>query len=840
MTQAKPEEVGEPVKKEVSEIKRIKRGKPLRPSRFRLIPRDKEGLRDFVSTLAPKHRQQDNWWEKTIWGILLVLVVLMPLWFLPFTGLEPSKRIFLVGLTGAGLIFWLYGVLSQGQIWFRKTRLNLGVLSLLIILGLNIVFSQSWRGSLRGFWDFLVLGVVYWLFTSNQQSVVRTQGAGLSWRALAFWGLLGSIFLVIIFTSLQLLGVYILPWGFTKSSGFNTIGTVNSVGILAGFSFVVSLSFVLRKKLYSLPGIVAAFLALVSFSFLLFLSFRPVWWGIGVAMFAVLMGQVARQKKWEMRNLGPVLAVLILSIFLGLMGFNIGIFKGPLEVSPSFAGSLGVVRDTLKAQPWFGSGLNTFSYDWAQHRSLALNQTIFWPVRFGQGASAFLTGLAETGYLGTLVMIGFLGLMVWQGARVRRTSALWPGIIFLIAAWFFYPFNLTLWFLLFVGAGLLVVGQKRKHAWRVIDFRHPPQKASVFSLVITLVLVAALFGIYFAGQDYWARVWFTRGVAAQDLDESINKISRAVWLDRNEALYLRGLSQAFLDKINQFIQQGGSADQNQFSVLVSQAVNSARRATLVEPNNSLNWVQQGRVYEALIPYAGGAFNFARDAYTRALRLDPMNPGLPVAQARVKLLQAGQLGNQISILRQAPGQDTRQQTIDNRRKIEDLRKEQESLIGQALDDLGTSLRLKPDYAPAHFLMVQIYDLQGKIDEAIRSAANLVIIKPQDAGAWFRLGLLYYKKNDLRNSQAALEQAVKISDTYSNARYFLGLIYWRQNQREKAISEFQKIAELNPDNKEVEKILDNLRNDQPPLTGIVPPAQRPEQRKEPPVKPEEQLP
>jgi len=59
---------------------------------------------------------------------------------------------------------------------------------------------------------------------------------------------------------------------------------------------------------------------------------------------------------------------------------------------------------------------------------------------------------------------------------------------------------------------------------------------------------------------------------------------------------------------------------------------------------------------------------------------------------------------------------------------------------------------------------------------------------------------------------------LDKNYSNARYFLGLIYDKEENKEKAIEQFTKIAELNPDNEEVKKILTNLREGKSALEGI----------------------
>ena len=107
-------------------------------------------------------------------------------------------------------------------------------------------------------------------------------------------------------------------------------------------------------------------------------------------------------------------------------------------------------------------------------------------------------------------------------------------------------------------------------------------------------------------------------------------------------------------------------------------------------------------------------------------------------------------------------------------------------------------------------------------------------PNDVGVLFQLGLLYYQNKNYDTGRLAFEKIISLNQNYSNARYFLGLIYDRQGNKENAIAQFKKIEELNPDNAEIKKILNNLTAGKPALENISPPQPAPEKREEPPVK------
>ena len=50
------------------------------------------------------------------------------------------------------------------------------------------------------------------------------------------------------------------------------------------------------------------------------------------------------------------------------------------------------------------------------------------------------------------------------------------------------------------------------------------------------------------------------------------------------------------------------------------------------------------------------------------------------------------------------------------------------------------------------------------------------------------------------------------------YFLGLTYDKQGDKQKALEQFQKISDLNPDNADVKKIVANLQAGKNALDGL----------------------
>ncbi|MEK7085023.1 MAG: tetratricopeptide repeat protein, partial [Patescibacteria group bacterium] len=150
--------------------------------------------------------------------------------------------------------------------------------------------------------------------------------------------------------------------------------------------------------------------------------------------------------------------------------------------------------------------------------------------------------------------------------------------------------------------------------------------------------------------------------------------------------------------------------------------------------------------------------------------------------------------------------------------------------KAREALEEAIRMKPDYAAAHFRLAQIAIIKGNVEDAILNTERAALSAPDDIGILFQLGMLYYQQNRYREARQILERAVHINTNYSNARYFLGLIYASEGERTRAVEQFELIQALNPDNREIKTILANLQNGREPLAGITPP---PLTRNSPPV-------
>ena len=858
--------------------------------------------------IAASSEKSGQAWDKIIKWSLYLIMGLTPLFFLPW-GVSPvasNKQFFVSALAGIALIAWLAKSIASGKLVWKKSLLNPAIIILLVLWGISSYFSISPFQSLGfgssepdTFLNLLECALIFFLIAAVFGHDGSSRQRGLS-SAIPVFGHDGvasessrqpsvekaiHIFLLpvailailAVFVGLRFVNVNLLPqsWDFAQSIDFNPVGTLNGLALFLGAGLVLVVGLLGQfmkgeaaeksgrtKSVFQTGLIILAIIIAIE---LLLINFRPVWWSlVGVMLFLTAYG-LAREMQF-MRKQGGVLkvqkiilpvAILAVAALLLLVRMPISdVLSLPAEVGPSQNATYNIAKEVLKSEGGvanlFGSGPATFSYDYGLYRSVDLNQTVFWGVRFSQGASFFLTALATTGTLGVLSLLLFVLAFGWQSLKSIRFSPttrkdelsviLAAAALFLVVAWFFYQANFTLLMSAFILLGLLAASGEYLPAGgnglRKVSLLVSPQRTLIVSLLLIALIVGTVSVLYLEGQKYIAGLYYSAGVNAynnkRDFEGAFAKMAKAINLDSSKDLYWRTFSQILLVKTSSILNdqawKTGSAAaledlRSQFQLNISQAVSAAQRAKDENPAESLNWSNLGFVYENLLNFVNGGEKFLVDAYDKATELEPANPALQNDLGRAHLAVSDKIQAQINQLASAQQQD--------KAAIDELVAQRNSEWQKAIEELEKSASLKGDYSPPRFLLVQVYSRQGELKKAILQSEAYRGLNPKDPGSAFQLGFLYYKNNQNAEAKAELERAVSISPDYSNARYFLGLIYDAEGNKQGAKEQFKKIAELNPENAEVKKILENLNAGRGALETISPPGPAPGQRTTAPV-------
>ena len=729
-------------------------------------------------------------WGKIAKASLYLLVFLVPLFFLSLTvnPLQISKQILAVVLVLTAFICYLIRSINTRRLVYPKSWLSLAVLIVLAAVGISAVFSQApWAGLFGDFLQpdtFLAFSVYALTFFLT---AIFFRKEDLAKIGLCFFaGLLPAL----IFGGLQIFGKFILPWDFSRQTGFNSVGTPFSWGVFLVFGLTMLVAALTSLRLTKPSKIILSLTAFLTIAVLIILNFQLLWIGLALVMFLLAAVKFAAREEMSLP-----LVIIIISLFFILINQNLpSLVVLPGEVRPDFPSTLSVLNKVLIGkQVLFGSGPATFSFDYSRFRPVELNQTAFWSMRFQQGFSFLFTLPATLGMAGALAFLFLLFSFIRRGLRVSKEKgflAIVAGLSFLIICLFVYPAFFVQLFFVFLGLGLLTLESTESLGMEFYSgSKWQRARGLAIFLAAILLLTFVLFAFYLAGQKYAAAIYYKNGL-----------FEKAARLDSQSDQYLRTLSQTLLLKSNKI------TEVSQFQNIIVSALNSGRRAVELNSMDALNWSNLANIYENLIP-TKDADVFAAQNYRKAIEREPKNPQGFVDLARVLTASADQ---------------SQEKDVTWQEKL-----------NQAKSALQESIGLKADYAPAYFLMAQIYIREGNLDKAIEKVEEIKRTNPGDAGLAFQLGILYYRNNQIEPAQSEFERTVALNENYSNARYFLGLIYDQKGQKQKAIAQFERIKALNPDNQEIKNILDNLKEGRAALETVVPPAQPPEKRIKAPV-------
>ncbi len=107
-----------------------------------------------------------------------------------------------------------------------------------------------------------------------------------------------------------------------------------------------------------------------------------------------------------------------------------------------------------------------------------------------------------------------------------------------------------------------------------------------------------------------------------------------------------------------------------------------------------------------------------------------------------------------------------------------------------------IRLKPEYAHAHTLLGNVYELSGEREKAAESYEQSIKIKPDNAEAYNNLGVVLKNQKRYKEALYNLKKAISISGERADIRYNIGNVYKEMEKPDKAIEEYDSAIRLDP--------------------------------------------
>ncbi len=733
--------------------------------------------------------------------IVAGLAFLLPIFFIPIDGasLQFSKTML---AAAAVVVLFLLFALQTFRTRSLSAPLSFAFFALFLLPAASLasaVFSGHPQISLFGYqleadtFAFSALGVALSLVVAlslHRSNQVFT----------ALLGLLAAGAVVIVIQIIQLFfGGFAFP--FLSGPTGNLIGGWNGLGVFFGLLASLALVSLESLSLSKISGLVVNVILLVSILMLAVINFNVVWALVALIAFAVfvhsLMGSFTRGARGADIGMKGAAAglVLIISLFFLFAGSGVALSLQnalniqTLEVRPSVEGTVAVMQSVFAKSPVFGSGPNTFGFEWLLSRPNSIVLTPFWDVAFSAGFGSIPSYVAVGGAVVALawlaVIIALVSLMVRallsapagndQSYFLIATTAV--GSLYLLLVHIFYvpDQGLTLLMYLFYGLFLASLRGTRLSHEMELSFSKSPRAGFFAVLVVLLLSVLSLVSLYGAGTAYASALRSQDAVARSiqgDFEGARTSILSAIGLSEQDRYY-RTLTAIELSRLDALVTSGASdeAAQNKFRELLTNAINASQRATDLDPKNYDNWLSRASVYASVVPIGiEGAYESAQETLLEAAKYNPQTPEVEYRVAQMNLA-----------LRDAAGA---------RRMAE------------------ASLKKKADYTPAILLLAQVSFNEGKLSDAIDSVVSAVVLEPNNAQLIYQLGLLQLQAKRYTDAKTSFEQALVVNPDYANASFFLGQAYVFLNRTEDALRQFRDLQAKNTDNTTLRDVISAL--------------------------------
>ncbi|MFA5130075.1 MAG: tetratricopeptide repeat protein [Patescibacteria group bacterium] len=763
---------------------------------------------------------------------MILLVALMPLWFLPITLdiLELNKQTLLVVLVLIALLAGVGKSLADKTISLSRSWMHLVVAFFLAGYAVSSYISLdryiSFVGNVGQMqWAFITLAA----FVLMYAIIVNRFRDAASTSNLLLWFILGSV-LTGLYGLLSIFGMH-FGNGTMTAQGFNPVGTVNALGTFLVIPLALSASFLCigaptgsmlnsMKKWISLAWKVALYASIaIGLILAILIDFWATWVLLIVAgLLVATCDFFYKKKRFGMQTAIITGAIVLISAAFWILPTPSFLAKYiPSEVAPSAKHSIMIAQQALRDAPLFGSGPGTWIYDYAKYRSVAVNVSQFWTIRFERGVSSVLTMISMFGIVGMTLWLLLVGSGVFGAVRLllkgknedERLVAAAATIAWLVTIVLACVYNYNLahhfafWLLLAVIAALM---GKRSFEWKQ---QSSAWVSGVLSVCIIIVGIGAVSGTWLMAQRLVADAKFSTAVAAYNnggkVDEAIAELQSAITMNPFDDAYQRNLSQAYLAKIDQITKQSPNPTKeqvDQINSMITQSVENAKAAVAANPSNVDNYSNLATTYRAIMSFTSGADEFAIKAYTDALAHEPNNPIFMDEIGKIYVLRSDAYRTALN------SKDEKQR--------QDAQAGVSSELDKASDWFNKAIAAKPDYTASHFNLGLVYERQGKLDEAIGKLEQVLKTTPDDINVAFQLAILYYRNNQKDQAKAMFEQIVRVQPNYANARWFLSMIYEEQKQYDKAIEQVQAVKSTNADNASIDLRLKQLENEK---TGTV---------------------
>ncbi len=755
---------------------------------------------DAESAHAARHVDVTSF-NKVINFCLYALVFLTPFIFSSLTteNREFNKQALLFFGVVVMLGVWVIKILTTRKISWIKTSLDYILLAYLGVYLITSFTSIDKISSFLGYYgrftgsfvSVLSLIVLYFLVVNNVRSEKTVK------RVTNF--LVAGSGIALIYSLLQLLGWFVLPFAYTHDRGFNPIGSLVGLAIFAACNLIFLQWLMLAdRNRTKLKSISIAVLSVVCLVVLFLVNAFTAWLILALGMVAFLAlamtfaGENQTSQTWFWK---PMLILVVAVLFVAFQFLpsvlnprNLVSVNLPVEIQLSNSTTWSLVKNSISTSPKtaiLGSGPGTTGLAFGDIRPADLNKTIVWSLNFDRASSEVANIAIETGIVGLLAfeLASILFLVYGLFFLLKKTShSGWMYALGFFVLWlslyithFFYFFNTTFYLLFWVSLAVFMAishwhtGEEED---RSLSFASSPRSALSWMFASLIILAVLLVGTFFQAAVYGGEIAYAAGVAQlnqpkPDFGKVAANFGRAITLNPYRDVYYLAYGQNLIFRASEEAAKE-KPNVQQIQAWMADTINAGRSATTISPAKASNWSALAQFYTGIRSLVLGTDSFIIDSWKQAIQRDPKNPALYVqlGQAQATAAQAIDL----SIV--GTGTDTDKDGLSD---------EQEAKFGSDSKNPDTNGNGVAD------------------GDEIKAGFN-----PTTTGRLTATQLAPYMKTDtslLKSAEDALNKAIELKADLPDSYVALAHVYEQGNKLEQARKELDEAAKRFPTNADI---------------------------------------
>ncbi|MDR3583300.1 MAG: hypothetical protein P4L62_02990 [Candidatus Pacebacteria bacterium] len=779
----------------------VQRGVPVRPmgnfaSRVRAAEAPRREVRAEAGADKKDKKLLVKMLDRVIGLSIFAIFFGVPLYFTGTAsqGIIFEKQIYFYFWLLLGLVVWAAKGVITGEMDIRRTSLDIPILGVWLAVGLATIFSvdrwHSFFGAFsdpsRGFMSVTAYIVAFYLILSNFNA---------KRLKLILWAILTSGGILIVWTTLAILGIKFLPNSLAQYAPLSLSGSVTSLGVifaaLVPLIAVVIMKFseneemaAVKKKILTgglmLMLLLDLFLILALYNYVPWLAFF-----IGVVILLVfILAKIVRPKEsWTWLPM----VVFILAMVLRMTGaVSIARVNLPMELSLNYATSTAIAKNSLSHKLWLGSGPATYGYDFSMNRPQDFNLNAFYNLRFFQGTGAFMESAATLGLVGTVFLVvlilAYIGLQFHLVAKDKEKNKLYSLGAFSAAAVFLVAvlsdrsggvdLLLAVLFIAFALAVSFLESEKDEN-YLSLSLKASPKFALALAFVFMVVCAGVAFLFVFLGKVYAADILAGQAALTLNKDQTtaLADMGKAISLNPMEPRYYTQIGQYYMALANQeAMKDQKTRDVDKIKQYLNFSIQATTQAESMESNDVGAVESLALIYENAGLYVPDSLKLAEQYYQTAQKLEPHNP--------VYDIKLGQL----AISEAAGGTD---------------KNAAKAALTTAQGLFQKAVSEKNNYADGYYQLALDDEALNQMDQAISNGQQAVQLNPQNSSYLLAMGRFYQERNgsgDAALAEQYYQADISLNDKDINGHFYLGIFYEKQKESDKAKEQYNKVISL----------------------------------------------